>query len=192
MTHGADVEQPLDATALNDGEAVRKQDEEFTRIGMTRTPSEAYCVHSNARDGGGSVRVRVDFHYEINDMIGTLGEAPALAASVRLPVTIRDVALPTGSLDPRTFVQGRFAWYHDTIQREDRPALAGYMELGTAPLQRGSLVEPTCDVKRRPPASLQCRDPGCLICPCCATARFCFANREAVERGPFSRCRIVG
>ena len=72
----ADVEQPLDATTLNDGEAVRKQDEEFTRIGMTRTPSEAYCVHSNARDGGGSVRVRVDFHYEINDMIDTLGETP--------------------------------------------------------------------------------------------------------------------
>ena len=160
----ADVEQPLDATTLNDGEAVRKQDEEFARIGMTRTPPEAYCVHSNARDGGGSVRVRVDFHYEIDDMIGTLGDAPSLAASVRLPVTIRDIALPTSSLDPRTFVQGRFTRYHDTIQREDRPTLAGYMELGTAPLQRGSLVELTCDVERRPPASLQCRDPGCLIC----------------------------
>ena len=160
----ADVEQPLDATTLNDREAVRKQDEEFARIGMTRTPPEAYCVHSNARDGGGSVRVRVDFHYEIDGMIGTLGDAPPLAASARLPVTIRDIALPTSSLDPRTFVQGRFTRYHGTIQREDRPALAGYMELGTAPLQRGSLVELTCDVERRPPAPLQCRDPSCLIC----------------------------
>ena len=156
----ADVEQPLDATTLNDGEAVRKQDEEFTRIGMSRTPSEASCVHSNARDGGGSVRVRVDFHYEIDDMIGTLGEAPTLAASIRLPVTIRDIAFPTGSLDPRTFAQGRFTRYHYTIQRDDRPALAGYVELGTAPLQRGSLVELTCDVTRRPPASLQCHEPG--------------------------------
>jgi hypothetical protein len=81
-------------------------------------------VYSNERDGGvtgGSLRVRVDFHYEINDMIGTPGKAPPLEASLRLPVTIRDVALPTACLGPRTFVRGHFARYHGTIQRDDRP-----------------------------------------------------------------------
>ena len=50
--------------------------------------------------------------------------------------------------------QGHFVRYHGTTQRDDRPTLAGYIELSTVPLQRGSLVELTCDPSKRAPGSL--------------------------------------
>ena len=93
----ADVEQPLESATLNGG--------------MSRTPKGELAVHSNARDGGGAVRVRAGFHYELYDMIATLGEAEPLSVSIRPPLTVRHVLMPMACLDARTFVKGKFTRY---------------------------------------------------------------------------------
>ena len=125
----ADVEQPLESATLNDGDAAKIQDHEFKEIGMSRTPKDELTVHSNARDGGGAVRVRVDFQYELHDMIATLGEAEPLSVSIRPPLTVRHVLVPMACLDARTFVKGKFTRYRDAKQRAERPTLADYVEI---------------------------------------------------------------